>query len=115
MMFTEELYNGMPEDDVVKTAYLLTLSYWLIIREEIVFDNLLKDYEKKEMFAICQGIMQANTFIDEKTNQRLEEVMGSDASMYSDPKVHKRVQRLIIKDVIEEIYERNIRGFESYD
>ena len=114
-MFTEELYNGMPEEDVARVAYLLTLSYWIIIREEIIFDNLLKDYEEKEMFAVCSGIQRANSFIDDKTNKRLEQVMGNDASMYSDPKVHKRVQRLIIKDVIYEIYERNIRGFESHD
>jgi len=114
-MFTEELYNGMRDEDVTRTAYLLTLSYWLIIKEEMVFDLLLKEYEDKEMFAVCSGIQRANTFIDLKTDARLEQIMGDDASLYTDPKVHKRVQRLIIKDVIYEIYERNIRGFESHD
>jgi hypothetical protein len=112
-MLLEEFFKHNPEDDqsVVQYFYIATLQAWLLNNEFEIFDNILKFFEQREEYLMCEGIHQAIDKIDEIYNDRFSEATAihedEDKIEYTYEE-HRKVSRLIFEDIIKEIYEKQI-------
>lgn len=111
--FKQEFHD---KDDIVDYFYIATLSAWLTYNEFEIFDSILKFFEEREEYLICEGIHKAIDKIDEIYNDRFDEATAvnqtEDAIEYTFDE-HKRISRLIFEDVLTEIYEKQIGKFKK--
>jgi len=119
-MLFEELFNERPQEDkdVIHHFYIATLSAWLIYNDLNIFDNLLKHFEEKEEYLICEAVHRAIDKIDEVYNDRFDQATrlheDEDVIQFSFDE-HKRVSRLIFEDIVKEIYEKQISQHKESD
>jgi len=117
-MLLEEFFKQEFDDreDIVEYFYVATLSAWLTYNEFEIFDNVLKFFEEKEEYLICEGIHKAIDKIDEIYNDRFSEATihsQTEETIEYTYEEHKRVSRLIFEDVLTEIYEKQISKFKK--
>jgi uncharacterized protein YbcV (DUF1398 family) len=111
-MFTEEFYNQEIKDkDVIDFFYVATLQMWLTHNDLNVYDDLLTYFEEQENYLICQGVHKAIAFIEKTVEDRFDGATklsnSEDGDMYSFEE-HKRISNEIFKDVVKEVYEKQI-------
>lgn len=112
-MLLEDFFKHEFEDreDIVNHFYTATLAAWLTYNEFEIFDTVLKFFEEKEEYLICEGIHKAIDKIDEIYNDRFEQatiLSQTEDSIEYTYEEHKRISRLIFEDVLIEIYEKQI-------
>lgn len=117
-MLFEELFRDQTQEDkdVIHKFYIATLSAWLMYNDLSIFDNVLKHFEEKEEYLICEAIHRAINKIDEIYNDRFEEASPleeADDIIQFSYEEHKRVSRLIFEDVIKEIYEKQVAKYKE--
>jgi len=111
-MFTEEFYKqDLEGKDVVDFFYISTLQLWLTHNDLSIYEELLTHFEQTENYLICDGIHKAITFIDKCVADRFEnatKLVETELEQSLSFEEHKRVSNLIFKDVVTEIYEKQI-------
>lgn len=116
-MFTEEFYNQEIKDkDVVDFFYVATLQMWLTHNDLNIYDDLLTYFEEQENYLICEGVHKAIAFIEKTVEQNFDNATklsdNEDGSMYSFEE-HKRISNEIFKEVVKEVYEKQIGDISS--
>ena len=111
-MFTEEFYNqDLGDRDVVDFFYVATLQMWLMHNDLTVYDDLLGYFEEQENYLICEGVHKAIAFVESTVEKNFSEATNLsedlNESSYSFEE-HKRVSNEIFKQVVQEIYEKQI-------
>lgn len=115
-MLLEELYNeGNSSENTQLHFYTATLSAYLIYNDLEVFDRLLKEFEEKEEYLICSGIQSAIEKIEDIHSSRFDEAAveigieeDEEGLLTFSFEKHKEISKLIFKDILTEIYERQI-------
>lgn len=110
-MLLEEFYKYNGQDDSVLTeaVYLGTLHSWLIYNDFVIYENIMKYFEEKEEYMICDGIHRALSKIDDVMAERFkdaEKIKETEGEVVYSHEEHQRVSRLVFEDIIKEIYER---------
>lgn len=111
-MFTEAFYKqDLGDRDVVDFFYVATLQMWLMHNDLNIYDDLLTYFEEQENYLICEAIHKAIAFIESTVEENFENATKlseeNDGNMYSFEE-HKRVSNEIFKQVVQEIYEKQI-------
>ena len=115
-MLLEELYNdGKKSGDIQMHFYIATLSAYLIYNDLEVFDRLLQEFEDREEYLICSGIKSAIEKIEEVHSERFNEASieigieeDEEGLLTFSYEKHKEISKLIFKDILTEIYEKQI-------
>jgi len=117
-MLLEEFYSQDPKNHVkvAEAAYLVTLQYWMVYNQLEIYESMLRHYEEKEEYAICEGITRAIEKIEDTMDKRFQEAEAleedEDQILYTHDE-HQRVSRLIFEDILKEIYERQVKTTED--
>ena len=118
-MFTEEFYNQEIKDkDVIDFFYVATLQMWLTHNDLNVYDDLLTYFEEQENYLICQGVHKAIAFIEATVEDKFDSATNSSDSEDSDVfsfEEHKRISNEIFKEVVKEVYEKQIGDVSKSD
>lgn len=112
-MLLEEFYKYNGQDDSVLTeaVYLGTLHSWLIYNDFVIYENIIKYFEEKEEYMVCEGIHRALSKIDDVMAERFkdaEKIRETDDEVVYSHEEHQRVSRLVFEDIIKEIYEKQV-------
>jgi predicted transcriptional regulator len=115
-MLLEEFYNeGKKTENVQLHFYIATLSAYLIYNDLEIFDKLLQEFEDKEEYLICSGIQSAIEKIEEVHSERFNEASieigieeDEEGLLTFSYEKHKEISKLIFKDILTEIYEKQI-------
>lgn len=110
-MLLEELYN-QDYKDKAEAAYYATLNFWLTYNDTSIYEDMLEYYKEKEQYELCEGIDKAIDKIYDVMDSRFEEsqpVDETDEEVLLSMEEHARISRLIFKDILKEIYERQVK------
>ena len=115
-MLLEELYNdGKESENIQLHFYTATLSAYLIYNDLDIFDRLLQEFEEKEEYLICSGIKAAIEKIEDIHDGRFQSAAveigmeeDEDGMLTFSFEKHKEISKLIFKDILTEIYEKQI-------
>ena len=113
-MLLEEYYSYGDKEDYY---YYATLAAFLTLPDLPTFDKLLQRFEDKEEYVICSGIKRAIDKIEDIHDARFNEA-AEETDTHEDPEgfyvftaeKHKETSSTIFQDIIQEIYEGNIKG-----
>jgi len=113
-MLLEEYYSYGDKED---HYYYATLAAFLTHPDLPTFDNLLIRFEEKEEYIICSGIKKAIDKIEDIHDYRFKEA-ADEVDAIEDPEGfytftaerHRETSNIIFQDIIQEIYEGNIKG-----
>jgi len=110
-MFFEGFFDEtqLDADDIINHYYVLTLSAWITYNEMEIYENMMKHFEEKENYYVCEGINRALARIDEVTTNRFSEATpleeDEDVRSFS-VEEYKNASRKVFMDIMTEIYER---------
>lgn len=112
-MFLEEFYsyNGKGDSMIAESMYFHTLACWLFNNNFEVYESLIKYYEGREEYAVCEGINRALNRIEDIMSDRFSEadkLSETDNEAIYTHQEHMRVSSLIFEDILKEIYEKQI-------
>jgi len=112
-MLLEEFYNYDASSDrqISEYVYLHTLNCWLINSDFTIYEALLEYYETEEHYEVCEGINRALSKIEDIMTERFAEadsIEETEEEVVYTHQEHMRVSALIYKDIIKEIYEKQI-------
>ncbi len=110
-MFFEGFFDETELDaqDIINHYYVLTLSAWITYNEMEIYEQMMKYFEEKENYYICEGINRALAKIDEVTTHRFSEATPleeDDERKTFGVDEYKQVSRRVFTDIMTEIYER---------
>lgn len=117
-MLLEEFYkyNGQDDSFLTEAVYLGTLHSWLIYNDFVIYENIIKYFEEKEEYMVCEGIHRALSKIDDVMAERFKDAEklqeSEDEILYSNEE-HKKVSRLVFEDIIKEIYEKQASKYQK--
>lgn len=112
-MLLEEFFNYQGDDDetIAEHFYVATLTSWLINNELEIYDEVLSHFEEREEYVICHGIKKAIDKIESTIDIRFSEaasVSENESERVYEIEEYKRISRDIFKDILLEIYDRQI-------
>lgn len=117
-MLLEEFYNydGKQDELILDEVYLETLRSWFVYSDFDIYESLLKTFEDREEYLICEGINRALAKVEELMNNRFEEADKLDEDeekvVYTHQE-HVRISRLIFEDILKEIYEKQVNKYKK--
>lgn len=117
-MLLEEFYNYKGKEDglIVDEAYITTLKFWIMYNDFDIYESLIKTFEDREQYMICEGITRALAKVDDLMNNRFEEAEKleetEEEAIYTHEE-HVRVSRLIFEDILKEIYEKQASKYQK--
>lgn len=118
-MSTEESFNVSNEDrNKIERYYFTTLLAYMLWTKFDMFDDVLEYFEQKEEYLVCSGIQVAISKIEDIMDKRFSDATpveeDEDMRTYS-MEEYEEVSRKVFKDIIIEMYERQIDQFKGND
>lgn len=117
-MLLEEFYNYNHKGDsmLADSMYLHTLGCWLFNSNFEVYESLIKYYEDREEYAVCEGINRALNKIEDIMHEHFEnaeKISETETEVTYTHEEHMRVSSLIFEDILKEIYEKQINKYKK--
>lgn len=117
-MLLEEFfrYKGDNDETIADYFYIATLANFLLNNELEVYDEVLSHFEGREEYIVCHGIQKAIDKIESVIDARFSEasVMSeNETERIYDVEEYKRISKEIFKDILLEIYDRQISHFKK--
>lgn len=112
-MLLEEFfrYNGDNNETIAEHFYIATLANFLLNNELEIYDDVLSHFEGREEYVVCHGIQKAIDKIESTIDARFSEastLSESESERIYDVEEYKRISKEIFKDILLEIYDRQI-------
>ena len=118
-MSTEESFNVSNEDrNKIERYYFTTLLAYMLWNKFDMFDDVLEYFEHKEEYLVCSGIQVAISKIEDIMDKRFSDAtpVEEDEDMRTfSIEEYEEVSRKVFKDIIIEMYERQIDQFKGND
>jgi hypothetical protein len=111
-MSLEEFYKASNEDrNKIESYYLTTLQAWMLWNKFDMFEDVLQHFEDKEEYLVCSGIQTAISRIEDIMDNHFTKATpieeNNDVVTYS-LEEYEEVSKKVFKDLIIEMYERQI-------
>lgn len=112
-MLLEEFYNynGNKDRHIAQQFYIHTLICWMFNADLQFYESLLAEYERKEEYAVCEGINRAIQKIDDIMHDEFaeaEKLDETDNEILFTHEQHMAVNIRIVEEIIRETYEKQI-------
>lgn len=102
----------------IERYYFTTLLAYMVWNKFDMFDDVLQYFEEKEEYLVCSGIQVAISKIEDIMDNRFADATpleeNEDMNTYS-LEEYEDVSRKVFKDIIIEMYERQIDEFKGND
>lgn len=96
--------------------YVTTLLIWMLYNKFDIFDEVIQHFEEKEEYMVCAGIHLALQKVEDLMHDRFEQATALDEDedfrTYSYQE-YEDVSKKVLKDVIIEMYEKQVDKFKE--